>query len=400
MASTSNSTARKRIRWVSEGAAIALLALGVALDSGAQSRAQSLPAPLPSPLPSATPAPSANLGGAFTVAAFHSGDVNAAGALDTPSARDIPDRSDLWNLLLNVSAGAGRLRGSASIGSYNFATVGQAINPTLQPGANTELYSALPLAQILYAFDSHLSVAAGKFAALLGQESPFSYQNFNVQRGLGWALEPTVSRGVHATYVNGPLSATLELNDAYYSGTGRAVEALVAYSPSPSTGVQFAAILPRSDLGPNPTVTVGNKAEYNLMYARQIGKLQVLPYLLWVYSPASAALGYTRGERATAAVAIVSYAFTAPFSLAVRYEDVRNGSASNDVSPNADLIGYGSGSRARTLTLTPSWHAAYGLVRFEYSRVWLTAFTAGSGFGALGKASTQERFGVEIGLIK
>lgn len=387
MGSILSFTARKRIRWVSKGIAIALLAPGVL-------------AVTPSPSPTATPAPSANVGGAFTIAAFHSAPVNASGALDTPSMRDITDRSDLWNLLVNVSAGGGRLRGSATIGSYNFATVGQAINPTLQPGANAELYSVLPLAQVLYAFDSHVSIAAGKFAALLGQESPFSTQNLNVQRGLGWALEPIISRGVHAAYVNGPLSATLEVNDAYYSVSGRALEALVAYSPSANTSVQFATILPHRDLGPNPTAAVGNKAEYDLMYARQIGKLQVLPYLLWVYSPASATLGYTRGERATAAVAIVSYAFTAPLSLAVRYEDVRDGSAIGDASPNADLLGYGAGSAARTLTLTPTWRVGYGLVRFEYSRVWLTAFTAGSGFGPLGQAPVQNRFGVEIGLIR
>lgn len=340
------------------------------------------------------------LGAAFTIAGFHSTPVNATGALDTASGRDLADRSDIANLLVSVAAASGRLRASATIGSYTFATVGQAINPTLQPGANTNLYSALPLAQVTYAFNDHVSLAAGKFAALLGQESPFTYQDFNVQRGLGWSLEPTISRGVQAAYANGAFSGTLELNDAYYSGSGRALEVLVGYSHSANTAVQVAAIFPRHDLGPNPTTAIGNKTEYNLLYSRQIGKLQLAPYVLLVISPASAALGYARSERASAAVAIASYAFSAPLSLAVRYEEVRNESATDDTGSNADLVGYGPGSAARTLTVTPAWRTSYGLVRFEYSRVWLARYAAGSGFGESGKAAAQDRFGFEIGLIK
>ena len=360
------------------------------------------PAPTASPnaSPSPTPTPPVVLGGAFTIFGFHTNGVNNTGALDTANGNDRAGRADLSNLMLNLSAGDARFRVSGSVGVYNFPTVGMAINQTSQAGANTLLYSQLPVAAAQYNFNSHFSLAAGKFASLLGQESPFTYQNINVQRGLGWAIEPTISRGVRAVYSNGPWSATLEANDAYYSGRNRAIEWLVGWSPSSDTNIQFAGIVPGSNVGPNPTVSIGNKAEYDLMLTRQFGKLQLLPYMLWVHSPGAPSLGYTRDENAMAAVLMGTYTWSTPFSLAFRFESVWNQSAVNDTSGNADLIGYGPGSAAISLTLTPTYHFAnFGVLRLEYSHVVLTSFLSGLGFGAAGTGGHQDRFGFELGVV-
>ena len=383
-----------------------LIMVGTALPAFAQT-ATPAPAPSssatssPSPAPSATPTPPLVLGGAFTIFGFQTDAINNTGALDTTSGADRPGSADLSNLLLNVSAGDARFRVTAAAGVYNLLTVGQAINPTSQTGANTLLYTQLPVAAAQYNFNSHFSLAAGKFAALLGQESPFTYQNVNVQRGLGWAMEPTISRGVRAIYSNGPWSATVEANDAYYSGHNRAIEWLVGWSPSAATNIQFAGIVPGSNVGPNPTVAIGNKSEYDLMITRQFGKLQLLPYLLFVHSPASVSLGYTRAEDAMAAVFMGTYTWSTPFSLAFRLESVWNYSSTTDMSGNADLIGYGPGGSALSFTLTPTYHFAnYGVLRLEYSHVRLGSFTSGLGFGTAGTGANQDRFGFELGVVR
>ncbi|MBV9737188.1 MAG: outer membrane beta-barrel protein [Candidatus Eremiobacteraeota bacterium] len=357
-------------------------------------------APSPSPSPSPTPTPPLILGGSFTIFGFHTNGVNNTGALDTRAGADRAGRSDISDLLLNLSAGDARFRVTASAGVYNLLTVGTAINPTSQAAANTLLYSQLPVAAAQYNFNSHFSLAAGKFASLLGQESPFTYQNINVQRGLAWAIEPTISRGVRAIYTNGPWSATVEANDAYYSGRNRAIEWLLGYAPNANTNIQFAGIVPGVNVGSNPTVTVGNKAEYDLMLTQQVGKLQLLPYILWVHSPASAPLGYMRDENATAAVLMGTYTWSSPFSLAFRWESVWNNSSTGDTSGNADLVGYGPGSSARSITLTPTYHfAGYGVLRLEYSHVWISSFTPGLGFEIGGTGGNQDRFGFELGVV-
>jgi hypothetical protein len=360
------------------------------------------PAPTPAPTPISTPSPAPALivGGDFTIYAFHTAGVNALGALDTLTGVDLPDRADLSNLLLNISATSGKWRANATIGEYAFPTLGAALNPDLQSGTNVNLYSALPVAALTYNFDSHVSMSVGKFAALLGQESPFTFQNVNVQRGIGWAMEPTISRGVQAAYANGPLTLTLQENDGYYSGRNRAFEGLIGYAPAASTTVQFAAIVPGANTPPNSTVAIANKAEYDLMFTQQVGKLQLLPYFLWVNSPASATLGYAQSERATAGVLIATWAFSTPWSIALRYETVRNNSSATDTNPNADLVGYGPGSGARSFTATPAFHfPGNGVLRLEYSSVSLSSFTPGLGFGANGLGASQSRVGFEVGVM-
>lgn len=295
--------------------------------------------------------------------------------------------AEVSNALLNVTVTAGSLRAGASVGDYAFPTVGFAAVNDNTPGANVDLYSPLPVWSVSDALNSHLSVAAGKFAAMLGQESPFTYQNLNIQRGIGWAMEPTISRGVQVSYRNGPWAATLQENDAYYSGSNRAFEALVTWSPSPNTSLQFAAIVPGPNAPGNRTSTIGNKAEYDLMYARTIGKLQLLPYFLWVNSPASGVLGYSRSENAAAAVLLGAWSFSPQWSAAFRYEDARNRSSTSDLSPNADLLGFGPGSSATSQTLTPSYHFAQGgALRLEYSHVSATGLE-------------QSRYGFEFGVM-
>lgn len=329
--------------------------------------------PSPTPASTASAAPVLSVAPEFTLYDFRT------------SGTPLPT-ADVSNGLLNVTINAGNLRANATVGDYAFPTVGFPLVPDNAAGANVELFSPLPVVALTYNFNSHFSLAAGKFAALLGQESPFTYQNINIQRGLGWNMEPTISRGVQATYTTGPWTLTVQGNDAYYSGKNRAFEGLIGWSPSSNTGVLFAAIIPSANVPGNPTVAVGNKAEYDLMYTRTIGKLQLLPYFLWVHSPASSVLGYTNSENAWAGVVMGIWTFDPQWSIAFRYEDARIAGSPSDTSPNADLVGFGS-SGATSQTITPAFHFGNGgVLRLEYSHVSATNFS-------------QSRYGMEFGVM-
>lgn len=340
--------------------------------------------PSPTPTASPTPTPPYSLHGAFSLYTEHTNYVN-------------PTETDLSNALLTFSKNTGQLQGSVTVGPYAFPVVGQTINPTTQQGANVSLYGYVPAYDLAYVPNGNVTVSAGQLATLLGQENGFTFQNFNIQRGLVWAAEPTFSRGVRVAYANGKISGDLEYDDGYYSGdSGRAVEGLAGWAPTANTDWSFAFIVPGANTPPNVTAAVANKREFDFMLTQQFGKLQLEPYVLSIQSPASATLGYTNGESALGGVVLANYAFNGVYSLGGRFESFANHSAIVDTSLNADLVGYGPGSRATTWTITPEYHPGPFFVRAEYS--WVTVYDALVGFGPSGALANQSRFIAELGV--
>ena len=355
------------------------------------------PTPTPTPTATPTPTPPYTLHGAFSGYSEHTNNVNPSGALDTPTGADLTTRTEVSNALLTLSKTTSQLQGSVTVGAYAFPVVGAAINPTTQQGANSYLYGFVPAYDLAWVPNGNVTVSAGQLATLLGQENGFTFQNYNIQRGLVWGAEPTFSRGVRVAYTNGKISGDLEYNDGYYSGSsGRAVEGLAGWAPTSNTNWSFAFIIPGANTPPNATVAIGNKREYDFMLTQTYGKLQLEPYVLYVQSPPSASLGYTAGESALGAVVLAQYAWSGAYSLSGRFEYFANHSATTDTSPNADLVGYGPGSRATTWTITPAYHPGPFFVRAEYSLV--TVNNATVGFGPAGTLTNQSRYLVELGV--
>lgn len=353
--------------------------------------------PAPAPAPAATALPFFSIGGALTGGSFSTHGRNATGAFDVLTGFDRLSRTDVTNALVTPTFNSGYFHATATLGFYDLPTLGCALNPTTQSGANMTLFSAMPLYNVSYAPNSHVSFYAGKLLTQLGQEAMFTYQNFNVQRGLGWEMEPLVSRGVRGVYANGPWSVALEGNDGYYGGTSRAFEGSIEFAPTGTQTFSFAVIDPRANSAPNPTAMIANKREENLMYTGTFGKFVLTPYVLWMQSAAVPTRGYT-DETAIAGSLLGTYNFTPRYSLGFRYEALRNASATNDPSANADLIGYGPGSAARTFTLTPSYKAGWGVMRFEWSSVDVTNLRPGLGFNVGGTGTHQSRYALEFGL--
>ncbi len=360
--------------------------------------AQPAPVAMPAPAATPTPTPAYSLDGAFLLYSVHTSGVNAAGALDTPNGVDDIPRTDLSNGMLTLTKNTGWFRFGITAGTYAFPVVGQALNPTTQAGANTSLYGYVPSAYVAFVPNGHVMITAGQLATLLGQEDGFTYQNINIQRGLAWAAESTFSRGVRITYVQGKFTGDLEYNDGFYTGSRRAFEGLAGWAPSGNTNVQFAFIAPNANTPGNATASVANKTEYDFMFTQQVGKLQLLPYVLFVSSPASASLGYPSSESATAEAFLASYAPSGMYSVGARYEWFVNHSGVMDMSPNADFLGYGAGSRASSFTLTPAYRENVVFARAEFSVVHAADAKPGLAFGAAGLSSTQTRILVETGV--
>lgn len=354
------------------------------------------PAPPPTPSPSPSPPP-ITVSGIVSGFTFTSDNPNATGALDTAGGADLSSRTQPSNALITVAKTSGALRFSLTAGAYNFPVVGVAINPTFQQLANTNLFGYLPNAYVQYVPNANWTISAGKLPTLLGQENAFTFQNITIQRGLVWNMEPVVSNGIRVAYSNAIFSAALEYNDGFYSGSRRAVEGQLGWNPTPASSLQFIFIIPDANTPSNTTALIANKREYDLMYTQQIGKLQLLPYALWVQSPASNALGYVRTQSAFGAVLLANYAFNGKFSLGGRFETAGNSSSVHDFSFNSDLVGYGPGSSATTLTLTPAYKTAHLIVRGEWSHVVANNVLPSLGFGPGGLRTNQTRLGLEVG---
>lgn len=360
------------------------LALGLAVAAPEVTQAQATPPPY-------------SLDGTFSLYALHTSGVNASGALDTPMGADESSRGDLSDGLLTFAKNTGFFRFGITAGVYAFPVVGGALNPTTQAGANTSFYGYVPSYYVAFVPNDRLTVSAGQLATLLGQENGFTYQNVTIQRGLVWAAESTFSRGIRVTYTQGKFTGDLEYNDGFYTANHRAFEGLVRWAPSGSTNLALAFIAPQADTPGNATTSIANKTEYDFMLTQQFGKLQLLPYVLLINSPASSALGYTSAESASGAALLADYAFNGRLSVAGRYEWFANNSTASDTSPNADFLGDGPGSRAQSFTVTPAYRVNLFFARAEFSVVHVSNVTPGLAFGTAGTGTTQTRVLLETG---
>jgi len=356
--------------------------------------------PAPSPTPSST---SLTLGpltidGVFSAFSMFSSHVNATGALDTPTGTDLSNRTDLSNAFLIVNKTSGTFRYGFAAGAYSIPVVGFALNKTIQNGANTSLYGALPAVYVEYAPTNYFNLQAGKLATLIGQESTYTYENINIQRGIVWNMETAVSRGVRADFTRSKFNGALEINDGYYSGNRLGVEGQITNTPSASTTYEFVFVIPNSSAPANATASIANKRLYNPLLTYTTGRWQFQPYLLWVESPASKVLGYTTAEHAFGSVFMVTYTLSSIWSLPFRVEYGKNGSTSSDTSPNANLLGYGPGSSAWTYTLTPTYRKGVFFARAEASDVNVANLAPGTAFGTDGSQPNQFRTGLEAGL--
>jgi hypothetical protein len=364
----------------------------------ARSLADPTPAPTPAPTPTASPSPPVVLHAVLSATETYTGGVNATGSFDAATGVDRSSRFNVSNAFVLLNRSSGTLQFGLQAGAYSIPTIGIAGNNTIGRNANTDLFGPVPLAYAEYAPSGNFNVSAGILATLVGAESTFTYENWNIQRGAVWNVENAVSRGFRAAFTQGKAAFTLGANDGFYSGKFGAEEASLTYAPDPSDSFLFVWLDPNPRTPGNPTSSIANKQLLNLVFTRTRGSFALSPYILAATSPSSPALGYTASESAFGAAILANETWGPKFSTALRWETLHNSSAQGDTSPNADLIGYGPGSGISSWTLTPDWQLGHGaFLRVDLSTAHVTSFTPGLAFNPDGRSANQSRVVVELG---
>jgi hypothetical protein len=66
-----------------------------------------------------------------------------------------------------------------------------------------DFYGPVPVAWAKIAPTDNFYIQGGKLPTLIGAENAFTFQNMNIERGLLFAQEPTISRGGQLGYTRG-----------------------------------------------------------------------------------------------------------------------------------------------------------------------------------------------------
>jgi hypothetical protein len=322
------------------------------------------------------------VGGALTGMAY----VQSNATHFTPG--DADTFGDITNGQVFIEKNDGVLQFFVEAGVYSFPTVGIPYTNAEETTEDTPGFGFVPVAYVKLQGQGSLasfSVEGGKLPTLIGDEYGFTFQNMNIERGLVWNNEPIVSRGAQVNFSSGPLTVSISLNDGYYTDTYNKLSGLISYAFN--GGADTLAFAGGGNLsGSNDFGVADSGSVFNLIYTHTSGPWTISPYFQLNETPSN---GY-KGSTAYAGAVLASYAFDDHWKLAARaeYESESNG---------VDLFGFGSGSDAFSITVTPTYQWKSLFARIEGSYV--TVGGGGSGFGPSGSNTDQFRGMIEAGII-
>jgi hypothetical protein len=125
------------------------------------------------------------------------------------------------------------------VGVYTFPILGA---PYFSTGTTVgDFYGPVPIAWAKIAPTDNFYIQGGKLPTLIGAENAFTFQNMNIERGLLFAQEPTISRGGQLGYTQGPLALALSWNDGFYSNRYTWLSGSATYTFDPANSLVLAA---------------------------------------------------------------------------------------------------------------------------------------------------------------
>ncbi len=372
---------------------LTLCAAGASLALAATAHADPLPAPSFTPPLAADPSPPTLDAGPLGKLSFGGAITGLGMAQSNAVPGDHEWQADFSNAQAWVEKTDGMIQYFAEVGAYSFPSVGYPYIPakTTVDGS----FGVLPVGYLKIVPNSSFSIEAGKLPTLIGAEYGFTFQNMNIDRGLLWFQEPIVSRGIQANFSKGPVSLSVSVNDGYYTSRYNSFSGLLTFTMSPNDTL---AVSGGGPLGRQPSTTFAGASSdiIDLMYSHTAGPWTFSPYIQWQHVQGDPVNGIPNGGTTWGGALLAKYTINKTWSMAGRVEYI---SESGTVgSAGTDLLGYGRGSNAWSLTLTPTYQKGIYFIRGEASYVKVDNLT-GFGFGPLANKDNQFRAAIETGVL-
>ena len=278
--------------------------------------------------------------------------------------------------------------------------------PTLSvPFANAQdtikhFYGPVPIAYLKLPVGKTTQFLVGSLPTLMGAESTFTYQNFNIERGIIWNQENAVNRGIQVNQTLGKyLTASLSWNDGYYSNRYSFLSGSATITKGPHTLVYDGmGNLGKTVFETYATPIQNNGAMHAVIYTYAKGPWIISPYFQYGTYGKNLKVGIGKSTSATGGAVNVSYAFKSGVSLPVRFEYLASSGKANDEA-SVNLLGFGAGSSGTTVTLTPTYQKGGMFLRSDLAYVHASSYTPGSAFGNSGTNADQFRAVLEFGFI-
>ena len=245
-------------------------------------------------------------------------------------------------------------------------------------------YGPVPVAYLKLPVGKTTQFLIGPLPTLMGAESTFTYQNFNIERGIVWNQENAINRGIQVNQTLGKyLTASISWNDGYYSNRYSWLSGSVTFTKGPHTLVYDGM----GNLGQTVFQTAATPVQNNgymhaVIYTYTKGPWIISPYFQYGKLPTNTKVGVLKATSATGGAINASYAFKSGFSLPVRVEYLTSSGSATDGSVN--LLGFGAGSAGTTFTATPTYQKGGMYVRGDLGLVHATNYTTGDVFGKTG----------------
>ncbi len=296
-----------------------------------------------------------------------------------------------------IQKATGNLQYYVQAGVYTMPTLGVPF-VNAQNTVNN-FYGPVPVAFLKLQAGKTTQFEIGQLPTLMGAESTFTYQNFNIERGIVWNQENAVNRGIQINQTLGKyLSAAVSWNDGYYSDRYSWLSGSVTLTKGPHSLVYDGmGNLSQTAYQTAATPIQNNGYMHAVIYTYTKGPWIVSPYLQYGKLPFSPKVGVDKATSATGGALNVSYAFKSGFSLPVRVEYLTSSGNATDGSVN--MLGYGPGSGGFTFTATPTYQKGGMYIRGDLAEVHATNFVSGDVFGQTGTDAVQFRTTLEFGFI-
>jgi len=317
--------------------------------------------------------------------------------------------AQFMNGFVQVQKTTGLLQFTIEVGANNSLVLGYAPSkPSVQTFSTGSLYAGY----LTLAPSSAFSISIGQIGSLEGYESGIDWNNANMLTTDIFYVENSQSRGISATYTDGPISGTVTFGDGFDTGVFNFLQALGTYTFNSNNVLSVFAATNLGRTGLNANI-YGNAATpysqsfvanygpnyvnstmFGAYYSYTMGNLNLVPEVQYVYAKVDHKLGLDKFSSNFGAALFADYSFAkTPYSIGAWGEYFSsNGPDYWFINPGAQGIG---------VSVSPTWQSKNLFVRGDIGLMHLTKFSnnGSRGYGNDGGSRNQADFLLEGGVL-